>query len=78
MSVEKTVIVTSTCCVLHNYCDMQHERVLVSADFQLRNDLYVGFHTGRMRFPREGDTAKIAGEEIRDVLFSSWIERNPK
>ena len=44
---------------------------------RIRNDPYVAFHAG-MRLPREGEAAKIAGEEIRDVLFASWLERNPE
>jgi hypothetical protein len=31
MSVEKVVVVTLACCVLHNYCEMCHERVSVPA-----------------------------------------------
>ena len=78
MSVEKAVVVTLACCVLHNFCEMQHERVHVPANHRLQNDPHVGFHAGRMRLPREGEAAKIPGEEIRDVLFSSWLERNPE
>ena len=78
MSVEKVVVVILACCVLHNYCEMQHECVHVLADHRLRNDPHVGFHAGRERLPREKKTAKIVEEEMRDVLFSSWLERNPK
>jgi hypothetical protein len=31
-----------------------------------------------MRLLREGEPAKIAGEEMKNALFSSWIERNPE
>jgi hypothetical protein len=65
MSVEKVVVVTLACCVLHNYCEMCHER-----------DPYIGFHAGRIRLPGEGEAAKIVGEEMRDILFASWLERN--
>ena len=78
MLVEKTAIVTLACCILYNYCEIQHERVHVPADCRLQNDPYVGFHPSRMRLPREGETAKIVGEEIRDILFSSWLEKNLK
>ena len=71
MSIEKIVIVTLACCVLHNYFEMQHERVHVPTNYRLRNDPYVGFHAGRMRLPREGETTKITKEDMRDVLFSS-------
>ena len=78
MSVKKAVVMALACCVLHNFCEMQHEHVLVPADHRLQNDLHVGFPLGRMRLPRKGKAAKIAGEEIRDVLFPSWLERNPE
>ena len=78
MSVEKVAVVTLACCVLHNYCEIQHERVHVPANCRIQNDPYVGFHAGRMRLPREGEAAKLAGEEMRDVLFASWLEENPE
>ena len=78
MSVEKAVVLTLACCVLYNYCEIQHEHVPVPADCRIRNDPYVGFHAGRMRLPREGEVAKIVGEKMRDVLFASWLERNPE
>ena len=49
MSVEKAAVVTLACCVLHNFCEMQHERVPVLADHRLRNDPHVGFYAGRRR-----------------------------
>ena len=67
---------TLACCVLHNYCEIQHERVHTPAYCRLHNDSYVGFHAGRMRLPREGEAAKIVGEEVRDVLFSSCLKIN--
>ena len=53
MSVEKVDVVTLACYVLHNYYEIQHERVHVLADCKIRNDLYVGFYAGMMRLPRE-------------------------
>lgn len=77
MPVEKIIIVTLACCVLHNYCEIEHERLSVLANYRIQNDPYVGFHVGMMRLPREGEVAKIAGGEMKDVLFASWLEKNP-
>ena len=43
----------------------------MSTNYRFQNDPYVGFHAGRMRLPRDGETTKIAREEMKDVLFSS-------
>ena len=67
---------TLTCCVLHNYCEIQHECVHVPVNFRSQNDPYVGFHVGMVRLSREGEAVKIVGEEMRDFLFVSWFERN--
>jgi hypothetical protein len=66
------------CCVLHNYCELHKECVIIPANFKLQYDPYVKFHVGRMQLPREGEAAKIVGKEMRNVLFSSWMESNPK
>jgi hypothetical protein len=76
MSVEKATLVTLACCVLHNYYEIHNQRVPIPADVRLRRDPHVGFYVGRMQLPHEGAAAKIAGERMRDVLFSSWLERN--
>ena len=78
MSVEKVVVMTLACCVLHNYYEIQHEHVHAPTDCRLRNDFYVGFHAGRIQLPREGETAKIVGNKMRNVLFSSLLEINPE
>ena len=78
MSVEKAALVTLACCVLHNYCEVHRHRVHVLADERLQQDLHVGFHVGRMQLPREGLPAKLVGEAMREVLFSLWLERNPR
>ncbi len=56
MPVEKIIIVTLACCVLHNYYEIQHERV---HSMIVEFETYVGFHVGRMQLPREGEVAKI-------------------
>jgi hypothetical protein len=78
MAVEKTTLVTLACCVLHNYCEIHNQRIHIPADVRLRCDPHVGFHVGMMQLPHEGVAAKVAGERMMNVLFSSWLERNPK
>ena len=78
MFVDKAALVTLACCVLHNYCEIHRQRVPVPADERLQRDPHVGFHVGRMQLPREGLPAKLVGEAMREVLFSSWFERNPQ
>ena len=78
MFVDKAALVTLACCVLHNYCEIHRQRVLVPTDERLQRDPHVGFHVGQMQLPREGLPAKLAGEAMREVLFSSWLERNPQ
>ena len=50
----------------------------IPADLRLQHDPYVGFYVGGMQLPHEGLGAKLAGEAMRDVLFASWLERNPR
>ena len=50
----------------------------IPANVKLQRDPYVGFHVERMQLPREGLAAKLAGEAMRDILFASWLERNPR
>ena len=78
MSVDKAALVTLACCVLHNYCEVNRQRVPIPADVRLQRDPYVGFHVGRMQLPCEGLAAKLVGEAMRDILFASWLERNPR
>jgi hypothetical protein len=77
MSVKKTTLVTLVCCVLHNYCEIHNQRVPITAEVRLRRDPHVGFHVEMMQLPHEGVAAKVAGERMMNVLFSSWLERNP-
>jgi len=78
MLVEKAVVDTLACCVLHNYCEPKRQRVPVLEDVRLQRDSYVGFYVGRMQILHEGLAAKLEGEIMRDILFASWVERNPQ
>ena len=76
MSVDKATVVTLACCILHNYCEITKQRIPVPANVRLQRDPYVGFHVGRMQLPCEGVAAKLEGEAMRQILFTSWLERN--
>ena len=76
MSVDKAAVVTLACYVLHNYCEITKQRILVSANVRLQRDPYVGFHIGRMQLPRKGVAAKLEGEAMRQILFTSWLKCN--
>ena len=76
MSIDKAALIILACCVLHNYCEINRQRVPIFADVRLQRDPYVGFHIRRMQLPHEGLAAKLAGEAMRDILFASWVERN--
>ena len=78
ISVDNAALVTLACCKLHNYCEINRQRMPIPADVRLQRDPYVGFHVGRMQLPHEGLATKLAGEAMRDILFASWLERNPR
>ena len=66
------------CYVLHNYCEVYRQHVPILADERLQRDPHVDFHVGRMQLSCEGLPTKLAGEAMREVLFSSWLEYNPR
>ena len=77
MSVDKASTIILACWVLHNYCELHRQLVPIPANIHLQHGPYVGFHVGRMQLPREGLVAKLQGEAMREILFRSWLERNP-
>ena len=78
MSTEKFALVTLACCVLHNYCEINRQRAPIPVDVRLQRDLYVGFYIGKMQLLCESLATKLAGEAMRDILFTSWVKRNPQ
>ena len=76
MSVGKATLVTLACCVFHNCYEIHNQRVPILADVKLRRDPHVGFYVEMMQLPHEDVAAKVAGERMRNVLLSSWLERN--
>ena len=78
MSVDKAALVTLACCVLHNYYEVHRQHVPIPGDERLQRDPHVGFHVGQMQLLCKGLLAKVAGEAMKEVLFSLWLERNPQ
>ena len=77
MEVNKAVIVTLACCVLHNFCEIYSERVSLPEDVDQCRDQFVGVRRGAMRLPVDGRAGKIAEEQMRAAIFQSWVARNP-
>ena len=65
-------------CALHYYCEIHRQHVPIPVDERLQCDPHAGFHVGQMQLLCEGLPTKLAGEAMRKVLFSSWLERNPQ
>ena len=78
MSVDKAVLVTLACCVLHNYCEVHRQRIPVPADERLQRDPYVGFHVGRMQLPSEGLPAKLVDTISRHVMNHTIVKPSGK
>ena len=74
MFVDKVALVTLACRVLHNYCEINRQRVPMHVDVRFQHDPYVGFHVGRMQLPREGLDAKLACRTpCKCLLFDTFL-----
>jgi hypothetical protein len=74
MRVDRTARLTVACCWLHNYCKMQGDPEPRGAD---RRDPLVGFGCHRLPILRDGEPAKVAGEQLREKLYEQWLIDNP-
>ena len=77
MEVNKAAIVTLACCVLHNFYEIYSKQVPLPKDVDQRPDQFVGVRRGAMRLPANGRAGKIAGEQMRAIIFQLWVARNP-
>ena len=77
MEVNKATTVTLACCVLHNFCEIYSERVPLLENVNQRPNQFVGVCRGAMKLPNDGRAGKIAGVQMRVVIFESWVARNP-
>jgi hypothetical protein len=64
-NVDQCPTITIACCVLHNYCILQSERLPRPADARVRMDAFVGRHCGSQCLVDEGNDAKLAGKRVR-------------
>ena len=64
-------------CVLHNYCKLHGERLLVLEILRQVADPFAGRHRGAQHLPNDGDGAKLIGENMRMALYGAWLASNP-
>jgi hypothetical protein len=64
-------------CFLHNVFQLMNMPKLMVCDVQQKGDPLVSFHGQRVPIYGEGDVVKEASEVIHNILFASWLERNP-
>jgi hypothetical protein len=69
MNMDRAVTVTFACCVLHNFCEIYNERVPLPKDVVQRADFFVGVRRDAMRLNDDGQTEKLAGEQMRATNF---------
>ncbi len=69
--VNKTTRVTTTCCVLHNFCEMCNELKPKLAN--LENTKEVGFIGHMLPTFKDGTTVKAKGERLRLALYEQWV-----
>jgi hypothetical protein len=71
-------MITLACYTLHNFCQLQGMPKPMVRDVWTWGDPFVGFTLMCILIPWEGERAKVVGEEMWDMLFKSWIQRNFK
>ncbi len=69
--VDQAPMIILACCTLHNFCQLQGMLELVVRDVQAWGDLFVAFVGMHILVPREGERAKVIGEEMQYALFKS-------
>jgi hypothetical protein len=74
LKVVRANMVTVVCCWLHNYCEMQGDPEPRRAD---RRDPLIGFGGHRLPILKDGEPAKVAGEQLREKLYEQWLIDNP-
>ena len=74
MRVDRAARVIVACCSLHNYCEMQGDLEPQGAD---KKNPLVGFGGRRLPILRDGEPAKVVGEQLREKLYKQWLIDNP-
>jgi hypothetical protein len=57
---DRAIIVSLTCCVFHNFCEIYAEFVLLPEDVAQRVDHFVGVRRGAMKLSGNGWARKVA------------------
>ena len=65
------------CCVLHNYCELHGERLLLPEILGQAVDPFASQHRGAQHLPNDGDGVKLVGESMRRALYGAWLASNP-
>ena len=68
---------TIVCCVLHNYCKLHGERLLIPEILGHATDPFAGRHQRAELLPNDGNGAKLARERMRRALSGAWLASNP-
>ena len=76
-NVNKCTTETIVCCILHNYCELHGERLLVPKILGHTADPFACRYQGAQRLPNDGDGAKLAKESMRRALYGAWLASNP-
>ena len=77
MNMDRVVTWTLAYCILHNFCEIYEEHVLLPENVAQRADPFVEVRKGAMRLFGDGRTGKVVGEHMRATIFESWVARNP-
>jgi len=75
--VDKCATVTIACCMLHNYCELHGERLLVPELIREVANPFAGMYRGVQCLPNNGDGVKLVGERIWRTLYGVWLASNP-
>ena len=77
MELDGGATIALACCVLHNYCEIFSERVLLPNNFDQRANHFIGVRRGPLRVPGDGRAGKVAGKQMSAALFEARVAKNP-
>jgi hypothetical protein len=63
-------MITSACCTLHNFCQLQGMLEPMVRVVQAQRDPFVGFVGMCISGPQEGEKVKADGEEMQNALLN--------
>ena len=71
MEVNIIAIVTLACCILHNFCEIYSNQVLLLEDANQYLDYFVEVRRGAMRLSGNDGGGKIVSEQMKAAIFES-------